>query len=85
MVISDKGENKKVTYLSASSLVQFKFDSLVTSHKQVQHICERLIHKFVHGRRKNERDKIVLNMGDQFNSNNNAGFNLTNFKVKFIN
>lgn len=28
---------------------------------------------------------MVLNLGDQFNSNNNAGFNLTNFKVKFIN
>jgi len=34
---------------------------------------------------KNERDKIVLNFADIFNSNNNAGFNLTNFKVKFIN
>ena len=27
----------------------------------------------------------MLNLADQFNSNNNAGFNLTNFKVKFIN
>lgn len=26
-----------------------------------------------------------MNIADQFNSNNNAGFNLTNFKVKFIN
>ena len=26
-----------------------------------------------------------MNFADQFNSNNNAGFNLTNFKVQFIN
>ena len=26
-----------------------------------------------------------MNLADQYNSNNNAGFNLTNFKVKFIN
>ena len=35
--------------------------------------------------RKSEKDKIVLNFADTFNSNNNAGFNLTNFKVQFIN
>ena len=28
---------------------------------------------------------MVLNLADQYNCNNNAGFNLTNFKVKFIN
>jgi hypothetical protein len=85
VVISDKKDGKKVTYLNASSLVQFKFDSLITSHTHVQHICDRLIHKFLHPRGKGQRDKIILNLGDQFNSNNNAGFNLTNFKVKFIN
>ena len=39
----------------------------------------------MHPRNKNEKDKIILNIADQFNCNNNAGFNLTNFKVKFIN
>lgn len=34
---------------------------------------------------KSEKDNIVLNFADTYNSNNNAGFNLTNFKVKFIN
>ena len=68
-----------------SSVVQFKFDNLITSHNQVQHLCERLIHKFLQPKKKSEKDKIVLNFADQFNSNNNAGFNLTNFKVKFIN
>jgi hypothetical protein len=51
----------------------------------VKHICQRLVHKFIFPSKKSERDKIVLNFADQFNSNNNAGFNLTNFKVQFIN
>lgn len=65
--------------------VSFKFDNLVTSHGQVQHVTNRLIHKFFYPNKKSEKDKIVLNLADQFNCNNNAGFNLTNFKVKFIN
>ena len=28
--------------------------------------------------------KVVLNIPDQFNSNNNCGFNLTNFRPHFI-
>ena len=44
-----------------------------------------MIHKFFYPNKKSEKDKIVLNLADQFNCNNNAGFNLTNFKVKFIN
>ena len=74
-----------MTYLNVNNQIQFKFDSLITSHNQVQHLTERLIHKFIYPKTKSEKDKIVLNIADQFNSNNNAGFNLTNFKVKFIN
>ena len=48
-------------------------------------MSSRLVQKFVRPREKSERDKIVLNLSDGYNSNNNAGFNLTNFKVKFIN
>jgi hypothetical protein len=83
VLISDK--NKSITYLNASSAHQFKFDCLVTSHSQVQHLCNRWIHKFISPSKKSERDRIVLNFADQFNCNNNAGFNLTNFKVQFIN
>ena len=68
-----------------SNQISFKFDALVTSHSQVQHLTDRLIHKFLYPLNKNEKDKIVLNFADQYNCNNNAGFNLTNFKVKFIN
>ena len=65
--------------------MSFKFDNLVTSHDYVQHLCNRLIHKFIYPGKKSERDKVMLNLADQYNCNNNAGFNLTNFKVKFIN
>lgn len=82
-MISDK--QKSITYLNASNQIQFKFDSLVTSHGEVKDICQRLVHKFVYPGKKSERDKIVLNFADQFNTNNNAGFNITNFKVQFIN
>ena len=44
-----------------------------------------MVHKFLYPKKKNEKDKILFNLADQFNSNNNAGFNLANFKVKFIN
>ena len=83
VLISEK--QKSVSYLNVSNMISYKFDSLITSHSQVQHMTDRLIHKFLFPRLKSEKDKIVLNLADQFNSNNNAGFNLTNFKVKFIN
>lgn len=82
-MLSEK--NKQITYLNVNNQISFKFDSLITSHAQVQHITNRLIHKFMHPKTRAEKDKIVLNIADQFNCNNNAGFNLTNFKVKFIN
>lgn len=74
-----------LTYLSASNLLKFKFDKLITSHNQVQHLTNRFIQKFLYPSMKNEKDKVVLNINDIYNSNNNSGFNLTNFKVKFIN
>ena len=74
-----------LTYLNSNNIVKFKFDKLVTTHGQVQHLTGRFIQKFLYPTTKNEKDKVVLNFADQFNSNNNAGFNLTNFKVKFIN
>lgn len=62
VLISDK--HKSMTYLNSNSSATFKFDCLVTSHNQVQHICRRLVHKFISPSRKNERDKIVLNFAD---------------------
>ena len=82
-MISD--ESSSVSYLNSTSLVDFQFDSLVTSHDQVNHMAQRLTYKFLHGHSKSEKDKIVLNFADSYNCNNNAGFNMTNFKVKFIN
>ena len=33
---------------------------------------------------KRNTNKIVLNVADQFATNNNCGFNLANFKTKFL-
>jgi hypothetical protein len=82
-MVSEK--QNTLTYLNVNNLQKFKFDQLITSHKQVEYLTDRLIHKFLYPRGKHEKDKIMLNISDQFDSNNNAGFNLTNFKVKFIN
>ena len=83
MLVSDK--NESLTYLNVSNQISFRFDSLITSHNQVRHVCDRLVHKFLYPKKKSEKDKILFNLADQFNCNNNAGFNLANFKVKFIN
>lgn len=40
-----------------------------------------MAHTFVTRRNTN---KIVLNVSDQFATNNNCGFNLANFKLKFL-
>jgi hypothetical protein len=74
-----------LTYLNAANMVKFKFDKLILSHAQVKHLTDRLIQKFLFPGSKSEKDKIVLNIADMFNSNNNCGFNLKNFKVKYIN
>lgn len=74
-----------LTYLNATNMVKFKFDKLILSHAQVKHLTDRLIQKFLFPSSKSEKDKIVLNIADMFNSNNNCGFNLKNFKVKYIN
>lgn len=83
LLISEKSSS--LNYLNVNSMLKFRFDRLITSHGQVQHLTERLIQKFLYPIGKGERDKVVLNFSDVYNSNNNAGFNLTNFKVKFIN
>ena len=40
-----------------------------------------LANNFLSARNKN---KVVFNLPDQFNTNNNCGFNLANFKPNFI-
>jgi hypothetical protein len=83
MLVSEK--SCSLSYLNVNSMLKFRFDKLVTSHGQVKHLTDRMIQKFLYPIGKGERDKIILNFADMYNSNNNAGFNLTNFKVKFIN
>lgn len=78
-------KQNSLTYLNCSNFVKFKFDKMISHHDQVKHLSSRFIEKFLYPASKNEKDKIALNISDVFDSNNNAGFNLTNFKVKYIN
>jgi hypothetical protein len=58
-----------------------QFDELISSYDQVQKIGHSLAHKFLNAKNTN---KVVLNCSDQFATNNNCGFNLANFKPRFV-
>lgn len=53
----------------------------MSSYEQVFKIGKALAHNFVTKRNTN---KVCLNVADQFATNNNCGFNLANFRLKFL-
>ena len=71
----------ELCHLSANSLTSLQFDELISSYEQVFKIGKAMAHNFMTRRHSN---KIVLNVADQFATNNNAGFNLANFRPKFL-
>lgn len=58
-----------------------KFDELVSTYEQVEEIGKTLAYTFVESRGTN---KVMVNMCDHFDTNNNFGFNLANFKAEFF-
>ena len=70
-----------ITHLSVSTQTSLHFDELVSSYEQVYRIGRGLAHRFM---TRQSSNKVVLNVSDQFATNNNCGFNLANFKPKFI-
>lgn len=58
-----------------------KFDELISSYHQVHKIGHALAYKFLHSK---YTHKTIVNLADPFATNNNCGFNLANFKPKFI-
>lgn len=62
-------------------MAAFKFDELVSSYDQVFTIGRHLAQNFLS---RHNSNKVVLNVADQFATNNNCGFNLANFKRRFI-
>ena len=67
--------------MSVDSHTSLRFDELVQSYEQVFKIGRAMAHTFM--TRKNT-NKVILNVADQFATNNNCGFNLANFKLKFL-
>ena len=74
-------EKNEICHLSVDSHTSLRFDELISSYDQVHRIGKAFAHCFVTRRNSN---KIVLNVADQFATNNNAGFNLANFRPKFL-
>ena len=70
-----------LTHLSSSSQTSFQFDEFVSSYEQVNTIGQAMATRFVQSK---QTHKVVLNLADQFATNNNCGFNFANFKPKFI-
>ena len=79
-VYVDMSKNE-ICHLSVDSHTSLQFDELISSYEQVFRIGRAMAHTFVTRRNTN---KIVLNVSDQFATNNNCGFNLANFKLKFL-
>ena len=71
----------EICHLSVDSHTALRFDELISSYDQVFRIGQAMAHTFMTKRNTN---KIVLNVADQFATNNNCGFNLANFKTKFL-
>lgn len=75
--------NNTLTYLNDKSMSVFSFDRVVSSHLSARHIAQRCVHNFLYFTPQN-RDKIIVNLANIFNSDNNGGFNLVNFLSDFI-
>ena len=71
----------EICHLSVDSHTSLQFDELISSYDQVFKIGRAMAHTFMTRRNSN---KVVLNVADQFATNNNCGFNLANFKLKFL-
>lgn len=75
------GDRQMIAHLNVSTKTQMAFDELISSYEQVQKIGHVLAFKFLNSKHSN---KVVLNCTDQFATNNNCGFNLANFKPRFV-
>jgi hypothetical protein len=62
-------------------MCSFQFDELTSSYDQVFRIGKAMAQNFILNSHSN---KVILNLADQFSTNNNCGFNLANFKRRFI-
>lgn len=57
-------------------------DKLIDDYPQVERVAIRLVKTFIE---KPKSDKILINVTDQHNSNNIGGFNIQNFKMRYLN
>jgi len=59
-----------------------KSDRLISKYSQVETLSKSLVSEFLTHPKKH---RVVVNLVDQANTNNIGGFNITNFKMRYLN
>jgi hypothetical protein len=59
-----------------------KSDRLISKYSQVDSVARSLVGEFLCHPKKH---RVVVNLVDQANTNNIGGFNITNFKMRYLN
>ena len=59
-----------------------KSDRLISKYSQVETLSKALVSEFLTHPKKH---RVVVNLVDQANTNNIGGFNITNFKMRYLN
>ena len=73
---------KLIMQLSSSTKQTFKPDRFISRYSQVETFAKQLSHEFLAFPKMH---RVVLNLVDQNNTNNIGGFNISNFKMRYLN
>lgn len=86
-IVQDKvdlplGQSKNtITQLSSSCKVQFQSDKLVSRYQHVQEIANLVVDEAITRPKSN---RILVNVVDSLFTNNIGGFNISNFKMRYL-
>lgn len=73
----------QATILQRDQCASFQFDQIVGSSNQLWSFTSQLATNFL-TKPIRQSDNLILNVADCFNTNNIGGFNLANFKLKYM-
>lgn len=62
--------------------MQFNTDRLISRYQHVQHLAGLISEEML---TRPKANRILLNVVDPLNTNNIGGFNISNFKMRFLN
>ena len=82
-LVQDAGKGKpSITQLSQNTKLVFTPDRLVSKHQHVKALASVIADEFL---TRGKSHRILLNVVDSLNSNNIGGFNISNFKMRYLN